>query len=108
MVTIDEFKKLEIRVGKIISAERVVGSEKLVKLQVSFGEQGGRQIIAGVGLFFPDVSVLIERKVAFAFNLEPRTLMGLESQGMILGVGEGEAFSLLSVESKTPEGSLVR
>ncbi len=108
MATIDEFKKIEIRVGRIVSATRIEGSEKLVNLQVSFGEFGERKIIAGVGLFFGDVSILIERKVAFAFNLEPRTLMGLTSQGMVLGVGEGDSFSLLSVEPSVPEGSLVR
>ncbi|HEY4498970.1 MAG TPA: methionine--tRNA ligase subunit beta [Candidatus Paceibacterota bacterium] len=108
MITIDDFKKTEIRVGRIMSAERVEGSEKLVKFQVSFGGLGERQIIAGVGLFFKDVLELVDRKVAFAFNLEPRTLMGLESQGMVLGVGDGEAFSLLSVDASVPEGSLVR
>ncbi len=108
MITFEDFKKLEIRIGLIKSAERVAGSEKLVKLLVSFGEQGERQVIAGVAPFFPDVAVLVGRKVAFAYNLEPRALMGLESQGMILGVGEGESFSLLSVDPSVKEGSAVR
>jgi len=108
-VSLEDFKKIEIRAGKILTAERVLASEKLVKLHVSFGEQGERQIIAGIAPYFEDVSVLVGKKVAFAFNLEPRTLMGLESQGMVLGVGGGEnPFSLLLVGDSVPEGSLVR
>ncbi len=108
MATIDEFKKIELRVGKILSADRIEGSEKLVKLRVSFGALGERQIIAGIGPFFADLATLINRTVAFAYNLDPRTLMGHESQGMILGVGEGDQFSLLSVDPVTSEGSAVR
>ena len=108
MSTIDDLKKIEIRVGKILSAERVENSEKLVKLQVSFGTEGERQIIAGIGPHFPELEAIIGNKYAFVFNLEPRTLMGLESQGMILAAGETDAFSLLSVNEAVPEGSLVR
>ena len=108
MATIDDFKKIEIRVGRILSAERVLDSEKLVKLQVSFGEQGERQIIAGLAPYFEDPQTLVGGKYAFAFNLEPRMLMGLESQGMVLAAGESGAFSLLSVGSSVAEGSAVR
>ena len=108
MATIDDFKKVEIRAGKILSAERVEGSEKLVKLSVGLGETQPRQIIAGIAPFFEDLQPLVGKKFAFASNLEPRTLKGLESQGMILGVGEGTAFSLLNISDSVPEGSLVR
>ena len=108
MATIDEFKKVEIRAGTILSAERVEGSEKLVKLSVGLGEAQPRQIIAGIAPFFEDLRPLVGKKFAFASNLEPRMLKGLESQGMILGVGEGAAFSLLSISDSVPEGALVR
>ncbi len=108
MATIDDLNKIEIRVGKVLSAERVPDSEKLVKLTVSFGEQGERQIIAGIGPHFEDISVLVGNKYAFAYNLEPRKLMGLLSQGMVLATGETDAFSLLSVDASVAEGSLVR
>ena len=91
----------------IMSAAPVATSEKLLKLMVGFGELGERQIIAGIAPYFPDPSLLVGKKCAFAFNLEPRTLLGLESQGMILASGEAGTFSLLSVEQSVSEGSLV-
>lgn len=108
MITIDDFKKIEIRAGKILSAERVEGSEKLVKLSVHLGEESPRQIIAGIAPYFEDIQVLVGKKFAFAANLEPRSLKGLESQGMILAAGEAGAFSLLAIADSVPEGSLVR
>lgn len=108
MATIEDLKKIEIRVGKILSAERVDGSLKLVKLIVSFGHEGEKQIIAGIGLYFEDVSVLIGNKYAFVYNLEPRILMGLQSHGMILAAGEANTFSLLSVDQSVSEGNLVK
>lgn len=108
MITIDDFKKVEIRAGKILSAERVEGSDKLVKLSVNLGETAPRQIIAGIGPYFADIQTLVGKKFAFAANLEPRTLKGLESQGMVLAAGEAGAFSLLSIDDSVPEGSLVR
>ncbi len=108
MATIDDFKKIELRVGRIEDAQKVEGSEKLVKLHVSFGDAGQRQIVAGIAPHYPDTSVLVGRRCAFAFNLEPRVLMGLESQGMVLAVGETGAFSLLFVEGDVAPGSIVR
>jgi len=108
MATIEDFKKIEIRAGKIISAEKVSNSEKLLKLVVSFGDQGERQIIAGIAPYFSEHAGLVGRIVAFAFNLEPRSLMGLESQGMILATGDAAAFSLLSIDPSVTPGSLIR
>src|SRR5437879_3025692 len=108
MATIDDFKKIELRVGKILSAEAVPASEKLVKLSVSFGEAGTRQVIAGIAPYISDLAALVGKKFAFAANLEPRLLMGLESQAMVLAAGDKAAFSLLAVDSAVEEGSLVR
>ncbi len=111
MISIDEFKKLEIRIGQIKSAEKVAETDKLLKLSVDFGEET-RQIISGISEFFPDPEKLVGRKCAFAYNLEPRTIRGLESQGMILAVngGEGENrfFSLLEVMPEAQVGSKVK
>ena len=107
-ISFEEFKKIDIRIGKIISAERVDGSDKLLKLEVDFGpmpaeESEGwapaeledtsanpppparqrRQIIAGIAQFYPPEG-LIGKECPFAYNLASRTLKGLESQGMIL------------------------
>lgn len=111
-VSIDDFKKLEIKIGHILSAEKVPETEKLLKLSVDFGEGSPRQIVSGISLFFPDTSVLVGKKCAFAANLEPRTIKGLESQGMILAVsnneGEREFFSLLETGSDVPPGAGVK
>lgn len=115
MITIDDFKKLDIRIGHIVSAEKVLDADKLLKLSVNFGEEA-RQIISGISEFYPNPDDLIGKKCAFAYNLEPRTIRGLESQGMILAVsgkkdaeGNGEDFfSLLETGSNVPPGSSVK
>jgi methionyl-tRNA synthetase len=108
-ISIDDFKKIEIKIGEIKSAENVENSAKLLKLSVDFGEEKPRQILSGIAVYFPDPNSLIGKKCAFATNLEPRMLMGMESQGMILAVsgGEGEQsyFSLLEATGNTPPGA---
>ncbi|OHA17989.1 MAG: hypothetical protein A2664_01420 [Candidatus Taylorbacteria bacterium RIFCSPHIGHO2_01_FULL_46_22b] len=108
MATIEDFKKIEIRAGLITAAERIPESEKLIKLLVSFGAFGVRQILAGIAPHFPEAGMLIGRKCAFAYNLDSRTLMGIVSEGMILATGEAGAFSLLSIDQSVPEGSIIR
>ena len=85
-ISIDDFKKIEIRVGEILSAEPVEGSQKLLKLKVNFGSEE-RQVVSGIAKFFPDLTQLVGKKCAFATNLQPRNIMGLESQAMILATG---------------------
>lgn len=112
MITIDEFKKLEIRIGKILNAEKIPETDKLLKLSVDFGDEVPRQIVSGIALFFPELEKLIGKKCAFAYNLEPRTIKGFESQGMILAVsgqnGETDFFSLLETGLNVPPGSTVK
>ena len=108
MISIDEFKKLEIKIGQILSAEKVEGSEKLLKLSVDFGEEKPRQILSGISKFFADPQALVGKKCAFATNLEPRSLMGLESQGMILATSGDDFFSLLEAGVNVPPGSGVK
>jgi methionine--tRNA ligase beta chain len=82
-ITFDDFKKLEIRIGKIISAEKVENSDKLLKLIVEFAEGERRQVIAGIAQFYAP-EALIGKECPFAYNLASRVLAGLTSQGMIL------------------------
>ena len=108
-ITIDDFKKVEIRVGEILSVEPIEGSEKLLKLKVNFGSEE-RQVVSGIAKHFPDISVLVGKRCAFATNLAPRSMMGLESQAMILATGgdplPGGGFGPLYLfESKAPPGS---
>lgn len=111
-INIDDFHKLEIKIGHILSAEKIEGADKLLKLSVDMGEEKPRQILSGISLYFPEPEQLVGKKCAFAANLEPRTIRGLESQGMILAVngGEGENafFSLLETNEKVFPGSSVK
>lgn len=109
MINIDDFCKVEIRIGEILSAEKVEGSNKLLKLSVNFNEEMPRQIVSGVAKYFPDNSVLVGKKCAFCTNLEPRVMAGLESNGMIMAVStEDGRFSLLEVGNDIPAGTKIK
>jgi methionyl-tRNA synthetase len=106
MITIEDFKKIDIVVGKILSAEKIPETDKLLKLIVDLGEEKPRQIISGISLYFPDCSALVGKKCMFVANLEPRIIKGLESQGMILAVStEDGKFSLFELNNEIPAGS---
>ena len=107
-ISFEDFKKLEIRIGKIISAEKVGGSDKLLKLEVEFREGERRQIIAGIAQYYaPDE--LLGKECPFAYNLAPRTLRGLESQGMILCPSNDAGQPvLLHPDKEVPPGTLIK
>lgn len=112
MISFDEFQKVELRVGKVISAERVDGSEKLLKLQVDIGEKDDsgssvfRQILAGVGkVYMPEE--MVGREIVVVVNLAPRMMMGFESQGMLLAASDSDPV-LLRPDREVPPGSEVR
>lgn len=119
MITIDDFKKVEIRAGRVLSAERIEGSEKLLKLRVDFGfvdqtanEKDVRQVISGIAKFVSPED-LTDKTVAFVTNLEPREIMGQKSEAMILAVSGEDVtlaknfFSLMYLQD-VPPGSLVK
>jgi methionyl-tRNA synthetase len=109
MINIEDFKKVELVVGKILSAEKIPDTDKLLKLSVDLGEATPRQIISGISLYFPDCSVLVGKKCMFVANLEPRIIRGYESQGMILAVStEDGGFSLLEPNDTIPVGAKAR
>ncbi len=105
-ITYNDFKKVEIKIGKILNVEKIEKSEKLLKLSVDFAETAPRQIVSGIARYFPDITVLVGKKCAFVTNLEPKPLMGLESNGMILAVGGNEdPFSLFEVHDSIAPGT---
>ncbi len=132
MITYDEFKKVEIRAGKILSAEKIPDTDKLIKLSVDFGEQkevaapvdasvpvdpampvpkqfvpAPRQIVSGISAYFPDPSVLVGKTCMFVTNLEPRMIKGYESNGMLFAVSNQQGgFSLLEPNSAILPGTL--
>ena len=95
-ISYDDFAKVEIRAGKILSAEKIPDTDKLLKLSVDFAEGMPRQIISGISAYFPDPAVLVGKTCMFVTNLEPRTIRGFESNGMLFAVSTPEGvFSLL-------------
>lgn len=103
----DEFSKLEIQIGEILSAEKIEGATKLLRLQVDF-EDFQRQIVSGIAEFYTPEE-LIGKKCPFLVNLEPRTIRGVESQGMILAVDPGDGSAvLLHPDKDVALGSTVR
>ncbi len=109
MISIDDFKKIEIRIGEILTAEKVEGADKLLRLTVNLGDEAPRQIISGIAQYYPDPAALVGITCAFVTNLEPRVICGLESQGMILAaVTDDGAFALLTPSSDIPAGTKLR
>lgn len=99
-ISFEEFKKLDIRIGLILEAEVVPKSRSLVKLKVDIGESEPRQIVAGISQYYKPEE-LIDRKIVVLANLQPRKLMGLESNGMLLAADVDHIPYLL----KLPDGS---
>jgi methionine--tRNA ligase beta chain len=106
MITFDDFKKLDIKIGKILSAEKIIGTDKLMKLEVDFGAEK-RQLVAGIAeLFTPDY--LIGKEIPVLMNLESRNIRGIESHGMILAIDVEGKPVLLHPEREVPPGSVIR
>lgn len=133
-VTYDEFKRMDMRVGTIRAVEPVEGTDKLLKCQIDFGEvevvpqtpiekdddSGApiepnepkpklRQIVSGIREFFPEYEKLVGKQVLYIINLEPRTIRGVESQGMLMAVdGKDGKPVFLSPETEVNAGASVR
>jgi len=106
MISIEDFKKIEVKVGTVRSAERVPETDKLLRLVIDFGEESGpRQIISGIATYVSEPESLVGRQLAFVTNLEPRTIRGFESNGMLFAVGEGGSFAFLTPDREVPPGT---
>lgn len=106
-ISYEDFSKIDLRIGEILSAEKVLGSEKLIKLSVSLG-QTTRQIVAGIQAGYSPED-LIGKEVVVVANLAPRTLMGLVSEGMLLAAsGETGMPVLLGPLSRVLSGVTIR
>lgn len=104
-ISIDEFSKIQVQVGTVKSAERVPETDKLLRLEVDFGEESGpRQIVSGIAAY-TEPEALVGRQLAFVTNLEPRTIRGMESNGMLFAVGEAETFAFLAPDRVVPPGT---
>ena len=105
-ITYDDFAKVEIKAGKILTAEKIPETDKLLRLTVDFAESSPRQIVSGISMYFPEPSTLIGKTCMFVTNLEPRMLKGFESNGMLFALSTPDGnFSLLEPNSSIPAGT---
>ncbi|MDZ4164170.1 MAG: methionine--tRNA ligase [Smithellaceae bacterium] len=104
-ITYEEFQRMDLRVAKILQAEAVPKSKKLVKLKIDFGEE--RTIVAGIGADYSPAE-LVGKNIVILANLKPAKLMGIESQGMLLAVEGEEKLSLLSYDRPPKIGAGVK
>ena len=107
MVTIEDFNKLDIRIGKVLAVEKVEGADKLLKFTFDVGDER-REIVAGMAEFFSDLAGLVGKEMPVLLNIEPRTLRGQISQGMILSADVHGRPVLLHPEREVAPGSIVR
>lgn len=103
-ITIDDFAKIDIRIGTILEAERVPETDKLIKCIVDLGEEEPRVIVSGIA-HLRDPEALVGKQVPYIANLAPRVIKGVESNGMLLAVGEGDSFALLHPDIHVAPGT---
>lgn len=106
MIKLQDFEKIDLRIGKIISVKKIENSEKLLKLTVDFSSEK-REIIAGIAQYY-EPEKLIGKLAVFVFNLEPKRILGYESQGMILAAFDGEELSLIIPEKEIKPGTKIK
>lgn len=104
-ITFDDFQKVELKVAKILEAEKVEGADRLLRLQITLGDED-RQIVAGVAQHYAPED-LVGRQIVVVANLAPATIRGVKSQGMLLAASGGDGLALLSPDSEVPPGSRV-
>ena len=105
-ITLDEFAKVDLRVAEVVAAEKVAKSKRLLTLTVKVGSET-RTLVAGIAEHY-DPASLVGRKVVIVANLEPATLMGVESNGMVLAASEGSDLALVILDRDLPSGAKVK
>lgn len=108
MITIEDFQKVELRVATILSAERVPGTEKLLKLQIDLGSER-RQLVAGIAKHYTPEE-LIGKQIVVVTNLQPAVIRGVESQGMLLAASTDDSsqLALVTLQRPVPNGCRVK
>lgn len=108
-IAIDDFARLDLRIGKVLACEHVEGSDKLLRFELDAGELGTRQIFSGIKAAYPTPAELIGRHVVFIANLAPRKMRFGVSEGMILSAGDdGDQLFLLAVDAGARAGMPVK
>lgn len=105
-LTLADFKKCELRTAKILAVDAIEGADRLWRLLIELGAEK-KQIVAGIKKAYPDKQTLVGKTVVVVHNLEPATIRGVESQGMLLAAKDAENMALLILDKELPSGSLV-
>lgn len=105
-ITIDDFMKIQLKTAKVVIAERVPKSDKLIKLIVNLGSEQ-RQIVAGIGKKYEPAD-LVGKSIVIVANLKPAKLMGIESQGMVLAAGDKDVSGLVTILEEVEPGTKVK
>ncbi len=105
-IGIEDFARIQMRVGQVLEAERIEGSRKLIKMRVDIGSEV-RQVVAGIAEAY-EPGKLINKKVVLVSNLKPARLMGVESNGMIVAASIGGRPVLATFEEDVPNGTLLK
>jgi methionyl-tRNA synthetase len=109
IISIDDFARLDLRVGKVLACEFVEGSDKLLRFELDAGELGKRQIFSGIRASYAEPGALVGRNVVFIANLAPRKMRFGVSEGMILSAGfDAAQLALLAVDDGAQPGMPVR
>ena len=106
VITIEDFSKVDLRVAKILMAERIPKSKKLIRLEIDLGGLGKRQIVAGIAEFYKPED-LVGKLIVVVANLKPAKLMGYESQGMLLAAQFGDDLKLITIDGDITPGAKV-
>lgn len=107
MITIDQFRQLELKVGRILEAKPHPNADRLLLLTVEVGEAAPKEIIAGIALFYTPAD-LVGKSVVVVNNLEPAVLRGVTSNGMLLAAQDGTVLTLVTPEKPLAPGSVVK
>jgi methionyl-tRNA synthetase len=109
-ITYDQFAAVDLRVGTVLEASAHPNADKLLVLKVDLGPLGVRQILAGIRAYYQP-ETLVGKQIVVVANLAPRTMRGLESQGMLLAASDAEPATnvvVLTTEKAVPAGALIK
>ncbi len=107
MINFEEFQKIELKIAKILKAEKIEGSEKLIKLQLDLNEGEPRQILAGIAKSY-EPEDLVGKELVIVANLEPKKIFGMESRGMLLAADDDGKPVLLKPDKEVSPGAKVK
>ncbi len=106
-ITVDDFKKVELRVARVVGADLHPNANRLLVLKLDLGTGESRQVVSGIRQSYPEPQALVGKQVIVIANLEPAVIRGVESQGMILATQDQSGIAVLAPDREVLPGSPV-